>query len=93
MDARAQHRQSWAPMMPPRSPLEVEKLSDHGGQYVVHLACKCGHTRQARPETLAALSGWDCKLDVVVKRLRCSKCGKRQCTATIRHELKRDNRG
>jgi hypothetical protein len=26
----------------------------------------------------------------VVKRMRCSKCGMRQCTATVRPETKRD---
>jgi hypothetical protein len=41
-------------MMPPRPPLTVIKLSDHFGQYVLTLKCECGHTRTARPRTLAA---------------------------------------
>jgi hypothetical protein len=46
-------------MMAPRHPLTVVKLSDHFGQYVLILTCKCGHTRIAQPQTLARLAGWD----------------------------------
>jgi hypothetical protein len=38
----------------------------------------------------AALAGWDALLTDVVRRLRCSQCGKRKCTATVRPEMKRD---
>jgi hypothetical protein len=38
-------------MMPPRKPLNVIKLSDHFGQYVLILTCTCGHTRIAQPRT------------------------------------------
>jgi hypothetical protein len=31
-----------------------------------------------QPDARAALSTWECKLDAIVKRLRYSKCGKRQ---------------
>jgi hypothetical protein len=37
------------PMMPPRPPLNIVKLSDHFGQYVLMLMCECGHTRTAQP--------------------------------------------
>jgi hypothetical protein len=77
-------------MMPPRPPLTVVRLSDHFGQYVLLLKCECGHRRTAQPQTLAALAGWDAVLTDVVKRLRCSKCGKRRCSATVRAETKRD---
>jgi hypothetical protein len=77
-------------MIPPRPPLNVIKLSDHFGQYVLMLTCECGHTRTAQPRTLAALAGWDALLADVVKRLRCSRCGERRCNATVRHETKRD---
>lgn len=77
-------------MMPPRPALHIVKLSDNGGQYVIRLTCTCGHSRNARPETLAAFSGWDAELDRVVSRMRCSKCGKRECTASVRPEMKRD---
>jgi hypothetical protein len=77
-------------MMPPRKPPKIETLADNFGQYVILLTCKCGHTRHANPQTFAHIAGWDAKLDDVVKRLRCSKCGKRQCSATVRHETKRD---
>jgi hypothetical protein len=78
------------PMMPPRPPLTIIKLSDNFGQYVLTLKCACGHTRTAQPRTLAALAGWDARLDEIVKRMRCSRCGKRQCTASVRPETKRD---
>jgi hypothetical protein len=84
-DARDNHH-----MMPPRPPLSVVRLSDYFGQYVLTLKCECGHTRIAQPQTLAALAGWDALLADVVKRLRCSHCGRRQCNATVRAEVKRD---
>ena len=58
----------------------VEKLSDEFGQYLLLLECAaCSHKRQANPQTLARVFGWDVTLEAVAKRLRCSKCGKRQC--------------
>lgn len=77
-------------MMPPRARITVIRLSDHFGQYVLILTCECGYARSAQPKALAALAGWDAKLADVVKRLRCSKCGKRRCSATVRPETKRD---
>jgi hypothetical protein len=77
-------------MMPPRPPLTVVKLSDHFGQYVLTIVCPCGHTRTARPQTFAAIAGWDATLEDVLKRLRCSKCGKRKSTATVHPQTKRD---
>jgi hypothetical protein len=77
-------------MMPPRPSLTVVKLSDHFGQYVLVLKCECGHTRIAQPQTLAALAGWDAALSDVVKRLRCSQCGRRLCNVIVRPETKRD---
>jgi len=77
-------------MMPPRPPLTVTKLSDYFGQYIITITCPCGHIRTARPQTFAAMAGWDAKLDDVLKRLRCSKCGTGKCTATVRQETKRD---
>ena len=60
----------------------VEKLSDEFGQYLLVLECSaCGHQRKANPQTLARLFGWDTRLDEVTRRLRCSKCDKRQCSA------------
>jgi hypothetical protein len=73
-------------MMPLRPPLTIITLSDNFGQYVLTLKCECGHVRNAQPRTLAAIAGWDASLQEVVKRLRCSRCGKRRCTATVRPE-------
>ena len=77
-------------MMPPRPPLTVVRLSDNFGQYVLTLKCACGHSRTAQPKTLAHLAGWDALLTDVVRRLRCSQCGKRKCSAKVRPETKRD---
>lgn len=60
--------------------LQIQKLSDEFGQYTLVLKCECGHERHADPHTLGKLCGWDARLDDVVKRLRCSKCGKKKCT-------------
>jgi hypothetical protein len=68
--------------------LKIEKLSDEFGQYVIYLTCKCGHIRRCLPRTLANIAGWDAKLIDVVQRLRCSKCGKKQCTARTVEEPK-----
>ena len=78
------------PMMPPRPPLTVVRLADHFGQYFILIKCECGHTRTAQPKTFAHLAGWDALLSDVVRRLRCSRCGKRKCIATVRPETKRD---
>jgi len=79
-------------MMPrDRQPLNVVKLSDYGGQYMLVLKCsKCGHSREARPNVFARFAGWDAPLASVLQRLRCSKCSARRCTATARREMKRD---
>jgi hypothetical protein len=77
-------------MMPPRPQLSVVQLADHFGQYVITITCTCGPTRNARPQTFAALAGWDALLVNVVKRMRCSQCGNRKCTAAVRPETKRD---
>lgn len=61
--------------------LNITKLSDEFGQYVIFLECACGHTRRASPHTLAAFAGWDANLADVVRRLRCSKCDQKKCTA------------
>jgi hypothetical protein len=39
------------------------------------------HTCRCSPHTLAAFAGWDARLDDVVRRLRCSKCHEKRCTA------------
>lgn len=61
---------------------QIEKLSDEFGQYKLVLTCECAHVRRASPHTLANLCGWDAPIAQVVKRLRCSKCGKKKCSAT-----------
>ena len=66
-------------MMPPRRSLKVDKLSDEFGNYDLVIKCECGHIRQTTPQMLAKFLGWDITLGEVAKRLRCSKCGKKQC--------------
>lgn len=71
-------------------------LGDKSG---IRTPCRCTilfnwplriETRTAQPRTLASLAVWDALLVDVLKRLRCSQCGKRQCSATVRPETKRD---
>jgi RNase P subunit RPR2 len=71
--------------MPPRA-LNIDKLSDEFGQYEILLTCACGHTRRCYPHTLAAFAGWEAKLADVVKRMRCTKCDKKLCTAKTMRE-------
>jgi hypothetical protein len=63
--------------------LIVDRLSDHFGQYRIYLTCECGHIRKCSPHALAGFVSWDARLEDVVRRLRCSKCGKKQCTARV----------
>ena len=65
----------------PMRPLNILKLSDEFGQYVIFLKCACGQMRRCSPHTLAAFAGWDAELRDVVRRLRCSKCNQRKCSA------------
>jgi len=61
--------------------LKILKLSDEFGQYTLVLQCSaCGHERHAQPHALARLCGWDASIEQVTRRLRCSKCGKKQCS-------------
>ena len=63
-------------------PFRIDRLSDEFGQYTLICTCAaCRHERVASPQTLARLCGWDARLEDVAKRLRCSKCGRKQCTA------------
>ena len=62
----------------------IEKLSDEFGQYTLVLKCSaCGHERETEPHTLGRLCGWDARLEEVAKRMRCSKCGAKQCTLRV----------
>ena len=64
-----------------RRDFHIDKLNDEFGQYSLDITCgACGHKRTAGPHTLAKLCGWDARLEDVAKRMRCSKCGKKQCT-------------
>jgi hypothetical protein len=78
-------------VIPPRPDLKIERLSDNFGQFVITLRYECGHCRNASPKTLAGIAGWDAKLTDVIKRARCSKCGRRgRCAVGVHHEHKRD---
>jgi hypothetical protein len=59
----------------------IDKLSDEFGQYTLILKCaECGHERTTQPTTLGRLCGWNARLSEVAKRMRCSKCNKKNCT-------------
>jgi hypothetical protein len=60
----------------------IEKLADEFGQYILYLKCEsCLHERRTTPNMLAKLCGWDANLSDVARRLRCSICGQKKCTA------------
>lgn len=64
--------------------LEIKLLRDEFGLYELHLKCKsCLHERRASPHILAKLCGWDARLVDVARRMRCSKCGERKCSAKV----------
>ena len=63
--------------------LQIDRLSDEFGQYQIVLTCSCGHRRECYPVTLARIAGWDARLVDVAKRMRCSKCGRKDCVATV----------
>jgi hypothetical protein len=69
-------------------PLQIDKLSDEFGQYLIFIECACGHTRRCNPSTLAHIAGWDARLADVVKRMRCSKCNGKKCTARVVEQQK-----
>lgn len=68
--------------------LDIKILSDHFGRYLIYLKCECGHIRRCYPHTLAKFAGWDAVLTDVVKRMRCSKCQQKKCTARTVEEQK-----
>lgn len=55
--------------------------------YVVHelhrplfaRCCTCQHSRRLRPLALAAKYGWDVTMHDIARRLRCIRCGSREC--------------
>jgi len=64
-----------------RRDFHIDKLSDEFGQYSLEITCgACGHKRTAEPHTLGKICGWDKRLEEVAKRMRCSKCSKKQCS-------------
>jgi len=68
--------------------LKVDELSDEFGQYLIYLKCECGHIHRCHPKTLANVAGWDARLGDIVKRLRCSKCNQKKCTARVVEDVR-----
>jgi hypothetical protein len=62
--------------------LEIKLLRDEFGQYELILKCEsCLRERRTTPHMVANICGWDSLLEDVVRRMRCSVCGKKKCTA------------
>jgi hypothetical protein len=76
--------------------LKIVKLSDQFGHYLIFIECGCGHSHRCHLQTLAAIAGWGARRADVVKRMRCSKCNQKKCTAWTVYQQKprglRDNR-
>jgi hypothetical protein len=67
----------------PQKPPEPIRLGDELGDYVLTIACRqCRHARAAEPRTLANIVGWEVALADLAKRLRCTKCGAKDCELT-----------
>jgi len=55
----------------------IKKLDDALGHFLVQITCRCGAQRIAEPEALVRLCGASASLEDVGRRMRCSKCGKK----------------
>jgi hypothetical protein len=67
-----------------RRQLNVHRLSDEFGQYTLRMTCaRCQYVRLALPYKLARLVGWDATLDELQQRLRCSRCGAKECVIDV----------
>ena len=63
--------------------LNVRKLSDRKGNYILFLKCrKCEHYRYAPPQTFVSLLGEHATLEAVAARLRCSRCSAKDVEVT-----------
>lgn len=72
----------WMYSSPMPREFRVEKLSDEFGQYVLILKCgSCLRERRTTPNMIARITGWDARLVDVAKRMRCSTCGAKACSA------------
>jgi len=69
-----------------RRPLKILKLNDEFGNYRLQIRCRsCGYVRNCDPAQLASRVGWECALDSLSRRLRCSKCGHKRSELSV-HE-------
>jgi len=67
---------------PVRARLQITKTQRRFGQYTLVLTCgSCLESGTRRRTCWAKLCGWDAKLEDVARRMRCSVCGKKRCTA------------
>ena len=68
--------------VPPMRDLKINKLRAEFGICELHLKCElCLHERKVAPHLLATLCGWDARLEDVERRMRCSVCRQKKCTA------------
>ena len=67
-----------------RRPLQILKLNDEFGHYLLLIKCRaCSRQRVAEPSSLAPIVGWECALEHLSRRLRCSNCGVRDCELSV----------
>lgn len=56
----------------------IKKLDDGLGFFLVRITCRgCKASRHVKPEALARIAGWSATLEQLAKRMRCSRCGRR----------------
>src|SRR5262249_34958907 len=55
----------------------IKRLDDAFGMFHVRIRCKCGAERTCKPDALARICGPSATLEVLAKRMRCSRCGEK----------------
>jgi len=62
----------------------VRRFSDFNGFFVLHVRCRsCGHERSIGAEAFAQRFGRETLIAPTVRRLRCSRCGRRDAEVWI----------
>jgi len=56
----------------------IKKLDDGLGFFLVRITCRrCKATREVTPDSLARIAGWSATLEELAKRMRCSRCARK----------------
>lgn len=67
-------------------PPPIDTLAAHPGHWLV-VACACGRRALLPTKMLARQHGAEARLQAIVARLRCEKCGARPIEAELRDDV------